>query len=160
MNVAGYVKLAKLWERSRTDALELQRKYYTELFSAQPNYNLVDVYVDITGKKEIRKRPEMLRLLGDCIAGRIDLIYSQTKGYLAANTNELFYLLRFLFSLDHPVELVTEDGNYNINTIDNEDDQKKELYTMAEKYCKLNPDDYEKWKDTILKMIKEGPRNE
>ena len=160
MNVAGYVKLAKLWERSREEALKLQHKYYTELVSSYPDYHLVDVYVDITGSKEIRKRPEMIRLLRDCMEGKIDLIYSQTKGYLAANTRELCYLLKFVFSLDHPIDFITEDGSYNINTIANEDDQKKELYNMTEKYCKLDPSDYKKWKSTIMKLIKEGTQDE
>ena len=160
MNVAGYVKLAKLWERSREEALKLQHKYYSELVSSYPDYHLVDVYVDITGSKEIRKRPEMIRLLRDCMEGKIDLIYSQTKGYLAANTRELCYLLKFVFSLDHPIDFVTEDGSYNINTIANEENQKKELFNMAEKYCKLNPSDYEKWKNTIMKLIKDGTEDE
>ena len=155
MNVAGYVKLAKLWERSREDAMQLQRHYYEDLVKDFPDFQLVDVYVDITGNKEIRKRPEMIRLLGDCIAGKVDLIYSQTRAYLAANTRELCYLFKFLFDLDHRIDFVTEDGSYNINTIENEDDQRKELFNMAEKYCNLNPDDYGKWKEQILKLIGE-----
>ncbi len=153
INVAGYTKLAKLWERSREDAIALQHTYYHDLFSDIPEYYLVDIYVDITGNKEIRKRPEMIRLIGDCLQGKIDLIYTQTRGYLAANPKELCYLLKFLFGLDHKIDIITEDGSYNINTVENEDNQRNELYNMAEKFCALNPADYETWKEAILKAI-------
>ena len=156
MNVAGYVKLAKLWERSREEALELQHKYYAELMEKHPEYHLVDVYVDITGNKEIRKRSEMIRLLGDCMTGKVDLIYSQTKAYFAANTKEFCFLLKFLFELDHRIDLITEDHSYNINTVTDKDNQREELFNMSVKYCILNPSYYNKWEKQILKIIGEG----
>ena len=160
MNVAGYVKLAKLWERSREEALQLQHNYYAELMANHPEYHLVDVYVDITGNKEIRKRSEMVRLLGDCMTGKVDLIYSQTKAYFAANTKEFCFLLKFLFELEHRIDLITEDRSYNINTVTDKDNQREELFNMADKYCSLNPADYDKWKNSILKFTGENTNNE
>ena len=64
--VAGYVKLAKLWERSADKAMIYHRAYYQEKYEASECFVLKDVYVDITGQKEISRRPEMLRLLRDC----------------------------------------------------------------------------------------------
>ena len=153
MNVAGYVKLAKLWERSREEALKLQHQYYAVLMEKHPEYHLVDVYVDITGNKEIRRRSEMVRLLGDCMAGKVDLIYSQTKAYFAANTKEFCFLIKFLFELDHRVDLITEDRNYHIDTLTNKENQRSELHNMTVKYCNLKPDEYAKWKEQILKLI-------
>ena len=62
--VAGYVKLAKLWEKKEDSAIAYHKKYYAAKFDGVDGYTLVDVYIDITGKKEICKRLEMVRLVG------------------------------------------------------------------------------------------------
>ena len=54
--VAGYVKLAKLWERSRDTAIPYHHQYYEKKFEGHPDFELVDVYIDITGRKEIKNR--------------------------------------------------------------------------------------------------------
>ena len=54
--VAGYIKLAKLWERSKDQAMELHKAYYEEKFVDNPEMELQEVYVDITGNKHIYKR--------------------------------------------------------------------------------------------------------
>lgn len=76
---------------------------------------LKDVYVDITGQKEISRRPEMLRLLRECLGGEVDCIAAQTKGYLAANTKEFCYLIRLLFDSNHRIDIITEDNMYHID---------------------------------------------
>lgn len=153
VRVAGYVKLAKLWERNADQAIDYHNKYYSEKFSNKSKYELVGVYIDITGKKEIYNRPEMLRLLRDCMKGKVDCIVSQTKGYLAANTKEFCYLIHFLFTLGSNIEIVTEDYSYNINTAINFDEQKAALSKMAEEYIALNPQDYLEWSSSIQNAI-------
>ena len=59
----------------------------------------VGVYIDITGNKEIYKRPEMVHLLQDCKKGIVNLIFSQTRAYLAANTCDFCFLLKYLFDI-------------------------------------------------------------
>ena len=67
--VGGYVKLAKLWERSKDAAVAYHSSYYAEKFRDDADKRLVGVYIDITGNKEIYKRPEMVHLLQDCKKG-------------------------------------------------------------------------------------------
>lgn len=150
LRVAGYVKLAKLWERSRTQAIEYHTKYYARKFDGSDNFELVDMYIDITGRKEIKNRPEMLRLIHDCKEGRIDCIATQTRAYLAANTGEFCSLIRYLFAMATPIHIVTEDQQYNIDTIINDDHQKEELYRMAYRFTEMNPDEYRKWIEGIF----------
>ena len=152
--VAGYVKLAKLWERSRDEAIELNRAYYEEKKFNNPNMQLVDVYIDITGQKQIYKRPEMLRLIHDVKQGKIDCIAVQTKGYLAANTMEFCYLLLLLWDINPQVELVSEDIEYRLDTIANIDGQRKELKKMALIYMTLDPKAFETWKERVEDGIK------
>ena len=79
-------EIAKLWERSKDAAVAYHSSYYAEKFRDDADKRLVGVYIDITGNKEIYKRPEMVHLLKDCKKGVVNLIFSQTRAYLAANT--------------------------------------------------------------------------
>lgn len=153
-HVAGYVKLAKLWERSAESAINYHNHYYSEKYAGNPQMDLYGVYVDITGQKEIRKRRQMIRLISDCIDGHVDCIATQTRAYLAANNRELFYLIRFLFDLPEGIEIVTEDEQYHIDTIKNADSQKQALSAMASDYIKMNPKDYEDWRKEILAEVR------
>ena len=143
--VAGYVKLAKLWERKREEAITLHKEYYKEKFKAVPNMELTNVYIDITGRKEIWKRPGMLQLLGDCKSKRINCIATQTKAYLAANTEDFFFVIHYLFTLPNRIDLITEDADYNINTIENAEQQREELLAAAKKYISVEPNRYLEW---------------
>lgn len=73
--VGGYVKLAKLWERAKDAAVAYHSSYYAEKFKTDSDKKLVGVYIDITGNKEIYKRPEMVHLLKDCKKGAVNLIF-------------------------------------------------------------------------------------
>ena len=148
--VAGYVKLAKLWERNRDSAIEYHNEYFAERFSDNEDFSLCGVYVDITGNKDIKKRQEMVRLLRECFNGKVDVIAVQTKAYLAANPGEFCYLIKFLFELENPIQIITDDLDYRINTIENEDHQREALYDMANNYAALKPSDYPSWRLEIL----------
>lgn len=148
--VAGYVKLAKLWQRSKEQALEYHRNYYEQKYDGEPDMELVDVYIDITGQKQIYKRKEMLRLLRDCTLEKINCIATQTRAYLAANHEELCYLLYFLMSSPHRVDIVTEDDTYQIDTITNPDKQWEALFEMAKSRVHIDSPSYESWKSKVV----------
>jgi len=153
LRVAGYTKLAKLWERDRDEALKIQQEYYTEKFGNDSDFELVGVYVDITGNQHIYQRPEMIRLLKDCMLGKVDVMYAQTRGYLAANTREFCFLIKFLFDLKRHIDIVTEDDNFNINTGVDVENQRRELYSMAENFIKCEPEEYKKWLMAVSEAI-------
>jgi DNA invertase Pin-like site-specific DNA recombinase len=155
INVAGYVKLAKLWEKRAAQAVRYHNDYYRKKFADVNKYSLVGVYIDITGEKEIYKRDEMLRLLKDCSEGKVDCIATQTRAYLAANTKEFCYLIYFLHTLNKPIDILTEDEEYNIDTATNYDKQKEALEKMAEDYINLNPNDYYEWSLNVIRGIGE-----
>lgn len=148
-SVAGYVKLAKLWEKNKKQALEYHREYYSEKYLKIENYMLYDVYVDITGQKQIYKRPEMLRLLKDCAEGKVNCIASQTKAYLVANGQEFCYFLKLVWELNPEMEVITEDDNYHIDTIQNAEHQKQALKKMSDDFIRLDINAYEEWKKKV-----------
>ena len=77
--VGGYVKLAKLWERSKDAAVAYHSSYYAEKFRDDADKRLVGVYIDITGNKEIYKRPEMVHLLKDCKNGAVKRKFTNAR---------------------------------------------------------------------------------
>lgn len=143
--VAGYVKRAKLNLRNEQEVREFHTKFFEDRFSDKDDCTLVGVYIDITGNRETEKRPEMLRLMRDCANGKVNLIVAETKAYLAANTRELCYWFNFIFNLRYRVDIITDDEEFNINTIINDDHQREALEKMADDYIYLNPPDHEEW---------------
>ena len=87
------------------------------------------------------------------MTGKINCIVTQTRAYLAANIEEFFHLIHLLFSLELSIEIVTEDLDYNIDTIRDEDHQRDAMKKMAADYVNMNPATYKKWKDSILHGI-------
>ena len=123
--VAGYVKLAKLWEKSREKAVTLHNSFFQERYRENPNMQLVGVYVDITGNKNTYKRPEMVRLINDCRHGLVDVIVMQTRAYFAANSEEMCYLFNYLFTLPYRIDIITDDTDGRIDTILNVEKQRE-----------------------------------
>ena len=160
IRIAGYAKLAKLWEKNREQAIMYHTDYFTQKYINNDSVELVGVYVDITGNREIKKRPEMIRLLSDCLDYKVDQIAIQTKGYIAANTREFCYLIKFLFDLDPPINLLSYDVDYHIDTLQNEDHQREQLLRMANNYCKLNNSDFSRWKREVKEAILESRERE
>jgi len=152
-SVAGYVKLAKLWERSEESAVQYHHNYYENKFSNTPSYCLYDVYIDITGNKQIYKRMEMVRLLRDCTLGKINCISAQSRAYLAANTEELCYLLHYLFHLGIQIDIVTDDETMEIDTIRNPDHQREALSKMADDYVAVDPAAYQNWCHKLVEAM-------
>lgn len=151
--IGAYVKRAKLNLRNGKEVRAFHRSSYEVKYRDVVGCELVDVYIDITGYKETTKRPEMLRLMRDCADGKINLIATETKAYLAANMREFCYWLHFIFSLDNRIDIVTEDEQFNIDTITNEDHQREALIKMAEDYIYLNPPDHHRWLSGVVSAI-------
>ncbi len=148
--VGGYVKNALLWRnRNPEEMIAYNRAYFEKQIQDYEDAELVDIYIDVTGYKETYKRPEMVRLIRDVLSGRINLIYSRTSAYIAANANELCMLMQFLFEQDEMVDLYTEDPDYQFNTIDNTDNQVEELRRMAKAYCEVYKKEYSEWKTKL-----------
>lgn len=151
--IGGYVKRAKLNLRNEREIRAFHQNVFKRRFGDFEDGELVDVYIDITGCKETVKRPEMLRLMRDCADGKVNLIFAETKGYLAANTREFCYWLHFIFNLSDRVDIITDDDQFNINTVINEDKQREALIKMAEDYIYLNPPDHQKWLKGVVSAI-------
>lgn len=166
--VGGYVKRAKLNLRNGKDVRAFHKLYYEDKFSGIDDCELVDVYIDITGNKEIAKRPEMIRLMRDCADGKINLIATETKAYLAANVLPTVDMLLMVFFNDgdvkefnvralldeHPEfaeledrelfkKVTVEPGGYGISWNERLDCSETELYENGESIAYDSEDDSE-----------------
>lgn len=92
-----------------------QRNYYLEKINATPAFVLVDVYGDF-GKSgtSIQKRPEFQRMLQDCSAGKIDVIFTKSISRFSRNLADCVEVIRRLKKKGIAVIFEKE----NINTMD------------------------------------------
>ena len=131
--VGGYVKLAKLWERSKDAVVAYHSSYYAEKFR---DFLLCSLCTPL----------QMVHLLKDCKKGAVNLIFSQTRAYLAANTCDFCFLLKYLFDLPMRVDIVTDDDDQRIDTILDVENQRQNLKELAEKYTSIRRKDYLEWR--------------
>ena len=153
--LAGYIKLAKLWEKNKDQAIPLHNAYFQEKCAADSRFQLQQVYIDITGNKHIYKRAEMVRLLRDCRFGKIDVIMTPTRAYLAPNSEELCFLIKYIFDLKHRIDLITDDDDRRIDTLLDAENQRSSLLKMAETYVALERKEYDQWCSNLLKAMNE-----
>ena len=98
LRVAAYARVSEAKEESIL-SLTAQVDYYTKLINANPKWTMAGIYVDeaVTGTKETR--PNFLRLMADCRAGKIDCVITKTVSRFARNTITLLSACRELKEL-------------------------------------------------------------
>ena len=97
---------AAAYARTSTDqeiqegSFDLQVQHFRDMIKADPRLELVDVYGDL-GKsgRDAQKRPEFQRMLSDCEAGKIDVIYTKSVSRFARNIADLVEVLQRLREL-------------------------------------------------------------
>lgn len=96
--VCGYARVSS-GKDEMLHSLAAQVSYYSNLIQGKPEWDYVGVYADEaeTGTKDTR--PEFMQLLGDCRAGKIDLIITKSISRFARNTVTLLETVRELKSL-------------------------------------------------------------
>ena len=96
--VCGYARVSS-GKDEMLHSLAAQVSYYSNIIQSKPEWIYVGVYADEaeTGTKD--NRPEFMRLLADCRAGKIDLIITKSISRFARNTVTLLETVRELKSL-------------------------------------------------------------
>ena len=96
LRVAAYARVSSSSE-DQLNSFAAQNAHYTELITANPEWEFVDVYADkgITGTSAER-RDEFQRLLADCRRGRVDKVLVKSSSRFARNTRECLEAIREL----------------------------------------------------------------
>lgn len=112
--VAAYCRVSTDQEE-QLSSYENQMRYYTELITRNPDYEMVDIYADegISGTNT-KKRDDFNRMIADCRAGKIDLIITKSISRFARNTLDCLNYVRELKDLGIGIIFEKE----NINTLD------------------------------------------
>ena len=97
--VAAYCRVSTDQEE-QLSSYENQVRYYTEIITRNPDYELVDIYADegISGTNT-KKRDDFNRMIEDCRAGKIDLIITKSISRFARNTLDCLNYVRELKEL-------------------------------------------------------------
>ena len=84
--------------------LKRKKKHYENYISKREDWTFAGLYFDkgITGTKK-EKRPELLRMIADCKAGKIDFVITKSISRFARNTTDCLELVRKLLELDIPI---------------------------------------------------------
>ena len=99
LRVAAYARVSSNSE-DQLNSFAAQNARYTELITANPEWEFVDVYADkgITGTSA-EKREDFQRLLADCRRGRVDKILVKSSSRFARNAKECLETVRELKAL-------------------------------------------------------------
>ena len=113
MVVVAYARVSTEKEEQE-DSFERQVSYYTTLINSKPEWKFGGIYADpgITGPRA-EKRPDFLRMLEDCRAGKINKILVKSISRFARNTVDALNYIRELKELGISIYFENE----NIDTL-------------------------------------------
>jgi DNA invertase Pin-like site-specific DNA recombinase len=114
LRVAAYCRVSTDTDEQATSYDE-QVAHYTECIQKNPTWSFAGIYADdgISGTGT-RKREEFLRMIDDCMAGKIDMVVTKSISRFARNTIDCLKYIRQLKAKNIPVIFEKE----NINTMD------------------------------------------
>ena len=96
--VALYCRVSTQMER-QLNSLSAQMDFQRQDILDHPMWEYVDTYTDIGSGRSINSRPGFKRLMADCEAGKIDLIYTKSISRSGRNCVDFLMVLRRLKEL-------------------------------------------------------------
>ena len=111
--VAAYASVSTEKEEQE-DSFERQVEHYTQMINAKPEWKLVDIYADpgISGTRA-EKRKDFMRMIDDCLAGKIQKVLVKSISRFARNTVDALTYIRKLKDIGVSVYFESE----NIDTL-------------------------------------------
>lgn len=118
LRVAAYCRVSTDSD-DQLESLAEQKKHYETYIQAHENWDFAGLYYDegISGTKK-EKRSELMRLLSDCEAGRIDFIITKSISRFARNTTDCLEMVRKLLAIN--VAIYFEKENINTTSMESE----------------------------------------
>ena len=114
LRVAAYCRVSTDTDEQAT-SYDAQVEHYTEYIKKNSTWQFAGIYADdgISGTGT-KKREEFLRMIDDCMAGKIDMVVTKSISRFARNTIDCLKYIRQLKEKNIPVIFEKE----NINTMD------------------------------------------
>lgn len=113
LKVAAYARVST-GKEEQEDSFELQVAHYTQLIQANSEWEFAGIYADpgISGTRA-EKRPEFMRMIDDCRAGKIERVLVKSISRFARNTVDALQYIRELKDLGISIYFENE----NIDTM-------------------------------------------
>lgn len=118
LRVAAYCRVSTDSD-AQLESLEAQKQHYESYISGRDDWKFAGLYFDegISGTKKDR-RPELLRMINDCEAGKIDFIITKSISRFSRNTTDCLEMVRKLLELNIPIYF--EKENLNTSSMESE----------------------------------------
>ena len=114
--VGAYSRVSTM-SGEQVESFEVQKLYYTKLIAQNPNWTMVGMYADEgISATSTKRRKGFLRLINDCMEGKVSLIVTKTVTRFARNLVDCVSTCRELKKLTPPVGVMFEADN--IYTLD------------------------------------------
>ena len=97
--VAAYCRVSTQQEIQH-HSLEVQREHYEKRINSNPGWEFIGIYADEASGRNNRKMFDFQRMMGDCRAGKIDLIVTKSISRLGRNTLQFLNACEELKALD------------------------------------------------------------
>lgn len=111
LRVAAYCRVPTATD-AQLESLEAQKNHYEKYINSRDDWCFAGAYYDggITGTKA-SKRPELMRLLADCKAKKIDFVITKSISRFSRNTLDCLKYIRMLKGKNIPVFFEKESIN-------------------------------------------------
>ena len=118
LRVAAYCRVSTDSD-AQLESLEAQKKHYENYITVRDDWEFAGLYYDegITGTKK-EKRPELMRLIADCEAKKIDFVITKSISRFSRNTTDCLELVRKLQTLN--ISIFFEKENLNTGSMESE----------------------------------------
>ncbi len=105
LRAAAYVRVSTD-SVQQEGSLSLQRNYYEEYVTSNPEYEFAGIYEDDgVSATSVDKRLGFQRMIANCKSGKIDLIFTKSISRFARNVGDLLSSINELNALNPPVEV-------------------------------------------------------
>ena len=108
LRVCAYARVSTEKEEQEY-SFENQRDYYVEYISKRSDWEFVGIYSDFGLSGKNKNRPQFIKMIDDCHAGKIDRIITKSISRFARNTIDCIQTVRELREKDIGVYFERED---------------------------------------------------
>lgn len=124
MKVGLYIRVSTSRQAKEGDSLDAQRQRLLAYCQQQEGWLVVDIYADEgISAKDLDHRPDMLRLLNDCKAGKVELVMFSDLTRASRSVLDTLELTRFFGAhgiqakaLNFDIDMTTATGRYMLNS--------------------------------------------
>lgn len=108
LRVAAYCRVSTELE-DQTSSIELQVRHYSQMISANPNWENAGIFAERATGLNMKDRPEFCRMIAQYRKKRIDLILTKSISRFGRNTLDMLRSLRNLHGLGVEAYFEQED---------------------------------------------------